>query len=210
MGLDWNPGNKPKPGFEREFVDLFYALQGDPSPERTRQEARFREISISAFETLGAPRVGFDSRADAWALEALQRARQPKPESEWLASLKGFYVLDLVPPCHGLPRYSNGSPGGYVERFSFRAQFLADSEEIIGPELLEQAYESKLPPVFERYGLALLEKFRLFVATRKLDPAKLESSEDPESDEFRADVTREAGRWCLFWSRKGHILDAYW
>jgi hypothetical protein len=50
-----------------------------------------------------------------------------------------------VPPCDGLPRYTNGSPGGYVERYSFRAQFLQDCEEELGDDLLATAYESKLP-----------------------------------------------------------------
>jgi hypothetical protein len=51
MGLDWNPGNKAKPGHEAEDAPL----------------ERYHEISITAFETLGAPIVGRDAAADAWA-----------------------------------------------------------------------------------------------------------------------------------------------
>ena len=43
---------------------------------------------------------------------------------EWVESLEGMYVVPLVAPCDGVPRYSNGTVAGYVEPFSFRAQFL--------------------------------------------------------------------------------------
>lgn len=209
MGLDWNPGNKPKPGFEKEFERLFYVLQKERTFFRRRRTARFQEISISAFETLNAPQVGHSSEADAWALEQYRNEPRAVSQEVWLQQLTGFYVVDLVPPCDGVPRFSNGSPGGYVEPFSFRAQFLTDCEYIIGSELLGSAYQSKLPVEFRSYGEALLDKFHGFVQERGLDPANL-ASDDPESAAFHADVVGSAARWCLFWSRHGHILDADW
>lgn len=209
MGLDWNPGNKPKPGHEIEFERLFHALQKKNSWWRKRKEDRFFAISTTAFDTLNTPRVGFSPAADAWALEIYRSEPREIPENVWLEKLYGFYVLDLVPACDGIPRYSNGSPGGYVERYSFRAQFLRDCEYIIGTELLDAGYSSKLAPQFKAHGEALMRKFEEFVAERGFDPSNLDSN-DPESPVFHADVVGAAARWCLFWANRGHILHSYW
>jgi hypothetical protein len=134
-------------------------------------------------------------------------------------------VLPLVPPCDGLPPYSNGSPGGYVEQFSFRAQFLRDCADDIGEELLSSAYESKLPGDLLDYGRELLARAEDLARRHGLDPLnlvtpdELPSLEDlmagklppptPWSVEHRVDVAHSAGRWCVFWGERGHILDAY-
>lgn len=38
MGLDWSPGNKPKPGCAAEFVRLFHALQDSSTWWRKRKK----------------------------------------------------------------------------------------------------------------------------------------------------------------------------
>ena len=158
MGLDWIPGPKPRPGCEEEFLRLWRALKLDQPADRESKVARFGEITIPAFETLKAPRVGFDSAADSWAHDAFsRRSDKSLTQDAFVAGLHGFYVLELVPRCDGLPRYTNGSPGGYVEAYSFRGQFLTDCTEIIGPELLAQAYHSKLPEDTKRYATSLLD-----------------------------------------------------
>src|SRR5262245_31792531 len=122
MGLDWLPGNRAKPGFEAEFVDLFHRINAPGSAGAgDGLLERFHEISITAFDTLGAPRVGHDPEADEWARQRYRVLTDAEEsEAEFLARLEGFAVLPLVPPCDGLPAYSNGSPGGYVEAFTFR------------------------------------------------------------------------------------------
>lgn len=209
MGLDWNPGHKPKPGHEAEFERLFHELGKKKIWWRERKQKRFNEISITAFETLNAPRVGTSPDADDWALEIYRR--EPRDESvlAWLDKLRGFYVLDLVEACDGIPRYSNGTPGGYVERYSFRAEFLSDCEYVIGPDLLEASYVSKLPPEFLTYGEALKQKAAEFVTSRGVGPFHPES-DDPDGPASHADIVGAAARWCLFWASRGHFLDAYW
>lgn len=211
MGLDWNPGNKPKPGYEEEFDRLFRQLEN--VPERTEQESllqRFRDISISAFETLNTPRVGYSEAADAWAREAYRERSPDCTEQEWLQRLQGFYVLPLVPKCDGIPRYSNGDPGGYVEPYSFRAQFLVlDCEEIIGPRLVEQAYGSKLSREMLAYGNELITKAEEFARRNHIDLEHLDI-DDYDGIDVKVDVVLAAGRWCRFWAERGHILDAYW
>jgi hypothetical protein len=225
VGLDWNPGNKAKPGFEAEFRDIFLRIRAREGENRSALVERFHEISTTAFETLGAPVVGRDPEADAWARQLRIDIDSEESEEDFLAGLNGFAVLPLVPPCDGLPPYSNGSPGGYVEAYAFRAQFLHDCEEDIGSELIASAYESKLPDELMVYGRQLLDKAEALAARHGLDPRDLVIPDEiPTVDEFvagkraptrwsvehRIDVVHSAGRWCVFWAERGHILDAYW
>ena len=147
MGLDWNPGPKAKPGYKLEFEDLWRKLHARSCFLRGRKVKRFGEITITAFDTLATPRVGFDDAATEWAMKVFpDRKDKSLTEQVFLERMRGFYVLDLVPPCDGLPSYTNGHAGGYVERYSFRAQFLTlDCTDVVGQELIDGAYESKLP-----------------------------------------------------------------
>lgn len=213
MGLDWNPGPKPKPGCEAEYLDLYRILdETRDEAERERLIERFTEISITAFETLKTPRVGHDNAATTWIRERYDEQDRGMSPEEWVNRFEGFYVLPLVPECDGLPLYTNGYPGGYVEAYAFRAQFLRDCEDIIGEDLLNEGFESKLPDELVRYGNALIGKAEAHAAANGIDIGKLdrEPPEDPDSDDFRVHVVMSAGRWCLFWAGQGHFLEAYW
>ncbi len=210
MGLDWNPGPKAKEGFEREFLELWRKLHSKSCFWRQKKVARFKEITSEAFSTIAAPRVGRDRNADDWV-----RAQYPKrvdktlSEDTWLERFQGFYVVDLVPPCDGITRYTNGSAGGYVERFSFRGQFLKDCTDILGSEILESAWVSKLPADTKTYGDQLTDCARNYARREGIDLAGVVSPEDPDSKEFHLDVVLAAGRWCRFWAERGHWLEAY-
>jgi len=211
MGLDWNPGPKPQPGSEDEFRRLWRRLHSKWCWNRSAKLERFEELTIAAFETLKTPRVGVDQRANEWAREAFTaRVDKNVSEEDFNQQIKDFYVLDLVPPCDGLPRYTNGYAGGYVEKYSFRGQFLIDCHEIIGRDLLNQAYHSKLPDDTARYADALLGRAAAFATENSIDATKSFHAEDPDSIEYRLDVVLSAGRWCRFWSERGHWLEAYW
>jgi hypothetical protein len=225
MGLDWNPLGKPKPGHEAEFERLFYQLVDLPrrdgttdnvfnllTPEnRETIEARWYEIQISPFETVQAPRVGFDPHADAWARQKYAEQEAPdKSEAEFLAGLQGYYVVALAPPCDGLPLYSNG-PLGYVELFSFRAQFLTDCSDIIAEELLTQCWGSCLAPDLAALGAELREAAIAFARPRGL--LHLEKVYDLDADEgtpeSQAHILFSAAKWAAYWSSRGHGMDAY-
>ncbi len=214
MGLDWNPGNRPRPGSETEFRRLADGIREQRIKEGSPDHNRFFEISISAHETLQVPRVGSDSRADEWIRRKYhQQLQQQMSEAEWVQRFQGFYVVELVPPCDGVPRYSNGSPGGYVEPFSFRAQFLRDCESFVPARLLEAAYESKLPVDTINYGRELLAAGEAFARENGLDPQNCQASNadvNGETLRLQADIVLSAGRWCVFWGERGHMLDAYW
>lgn len=212
MGLDWNPGPKPKPGHEEEFRELWHKLDARSCFFRQAKVKRFHEITTTAFETLGTPRVGFDAAATEWARRDAFANRKDKSLSEdvFVEQMRGFYVLDLVAPCDGLPRYTNGHAGGYVERYSFRAQFLRlDCADVIGTELLNSAYKSKLPEDTILYGGSLLDRARQYAASRSIDLADVHFIEEEESPISKLDIVLAAARWCRFLGERGHWLEAY-
>lgn len=230
MGLDWNPGNKPKSGFETEFRDLVVALAGDKlgsqdrprfvdtlrtgllkSLKRRRSDAvlfaRYNEISISAFETLNAPRVGFDARADAWARQMHRQRNIATPLDEGLLQMRGFYVVELAEPCDGIPLYSNGR-AGYVERFSFRADFLKTCISVIGNELLEEAYTIKFAPELLAYANRLQTAASDFASSSGVAIPTV-APVDPDTVESQLHIVDAAARWCRFWAERAHLLEPY-
>ncbi|HEX6732180.1 MAG TPA: hypothetical protein VF074_19330, partial [Pyrinomonadaceae bacterium] len=95
------------------------------------------------------------AEADAWVRKRYQEMEPPKPsESEFMQEMQGYCVLALAPPCDGFPYYSNWT-AGYVERFSFRAQFLGYCEDIIPEATFAKCYESCLAPAFALLGQEL-------------------------------------------------------
>lgn len=205
MGLDWNPGNKPKPGHEDEFDDLFKLLTS--GEEEQFLVDRFHKITISAYETLEAPQVGIHPEATEWARRQYVEQAPDMSEEAWLLELDEFYVLDLVPPCDGLPKYTNG-PAGYVENFSFRAQFLKECVEIVGTVLLEKAHETRNAAETVEFGRFLIEKAENHAKHRSVDISTLHDCQAGSMEE-KLDIVLSAGRWCLFWGQRGHPMEAY-
>jgi hypothetical protein len=77
MGLDWNPTPRAKPGSEAKFERLMgIDLDEIDDVDREATIARIHAISETPFETIGAPRVGYDPRADSgWLSAYVRRAR---------------------------------------------------------------------------------------------------------------------------------------
>ena len=209
MGLDWNPLARPRDDHEEEFIRLFRTLEdGGADGDREKTLERFRAISQPPFELLGAPRVGFDAAADEWLRASLEEAGKLDDLAEAQEAMKGYHVLDLLPPCDGFPIYTHYGHYDGLDRYSFRAKFLDDVEEVIGPELHERAYQRMLARKLEEYGSQLMAAARTFVASRGIaEPA--EPSEDFGSDESRAHILFSAARWCLYWAARGHGLDPW-
>jgi hypothetical protein len=229
VGLDWNPLARPRPGFEGEFERLLTEIEGGTvarhglgaflSPrklteaELEERRARFREISEPPFATLGAPRVGFDEAADAWLRGRLEEAGKIADLELAQEKMHGYYVLDLLPPCDGFALYTHNGLYEGVDRCSFRAKFLEDAESIIGPALLERAYDRMLARDLAAYADALDAAVRPW-ATRAGVLHVEHASDAPEYGEdsaaSQADILFSAIRWCRFWSARGHGLDPWW
>ncbi|MBE9551900.1 MAG: hypothetical protein IMF05_00410 [Proteobacteria bacterium] len=225
--MDWLPGSKPKPGHEEECEAIILALveeshsekkgligrlfsrKSEKEVDREALTERFHEISIPAYEALDAPRVGYAEAANEWAREKRTEHYPDVPEEEWLKHHHGYYVLDLAPPCDGLPRYTN-APMGYVEAYSFRAKFLEDCTDAIGDELFARGYGRMTAPELAAYGRELMACGEFWAAEHGIDIGAMNPERedfDLESPEGKVDIILSAGRWCVFWGERGYILD---
>jgi hypothetical protein len=229
MGLDWNPLGKPRPGFEQEF----YALLGQlTKPERWVQPShilhttapadqdsdalleRLFEVQISPYETLGAPRVGRDPEADVWIRSKYEGApNKPPTIDEWVQQFQGYYAIELVRENDGLPPYSNAPLGGEWERWSFRAKFLDDCEDVLGEALFHEAWGHHTATQLADYGERLMRcvsayatanDVRHVLRSRWLDKADAARAELELGPLHKAHVIASAARWAAYWSSHGH------
>ena len=213
MGLDLIVEGRAKPGYEQEWRQL---LERSFKEEElsSADASRFKEISIPGYERIGAPRVGYDSAANEWILEA----RKPTSSEERAAVLKefeGYYVVRLV-KCDGVPEYSNGGAYDGADETSFRGSFLNDCEDVLGKALLEDAWNHKFPNEAVEYGKALLatadsaergdqNSKRVSLLSRFGLRKKRESV--PLVNQL--EIVRAAGRWYVFWGERGHAIRAW-
>lgn len=221
MGLDWTPMSRPLAGHEQEFEKAFNELAGRElihrsgilgwlkgktltRHERAERIERLREISEAPYETLGAPRVGYDEEADQW-LRAKMRAKMEEGASfeDVRRKMHGCYVLDLLPPCDGLPQYSNYGEYEGIDRCSFRAQFLVVIE-------LDEwlAYEKMLAHDLLDYADELLTAAERFAESHglELDDERANVFDSPEGE---LEIILAASRWCKFWGERGHGLETW-
>ena len=232
MGLDWNPLDRPKPGHEAEYQQLFHfffpdAVDADGRPYRrkpkrvalTDDEAnrRWQAITVDAHSILGAPMFGRDRAADDYARQRYREMKHvSETEEEFLASLKGAYAMALAPPCDGIPHYSNGGAGALYT--SFRAQFIAiDCPKIVGARLLERCYRTCQAPGLAALGKAIAEKAKAYAAKHRVlrvrDLDRLDepmANDAPPTPARRAHILFWAARWCAFWSKRGFGMEADW
>jgi hypothetical protein len=213
MGLDWNPLSRPKPGSEEEFERLLAVdLDQLGDAEREASIARFQEISDAPYETLGAPRVGFDAEANEWLRERLREQKRETQFANTVDQMRGYYVLDLLPESPGLPMYGSEGYEG-VDRYTFRAKFLDDAQGIIGDELYQRAWERMNADTLHAYGESLLEAGRQFAREHGLEALEHQReppTDDDSSPEWRVHIVFSAAAWCLWWSARGHGLEPYW
>jgi hypothetical protein len=202
--LVWLPGNAPKPGFEEQFTRIIELTQANPERDHTLLWNRFEEVSISPFETLAVPRVGFDERATAWAIAQHATLGDGVPLEEWLIEHAGHFVCELLPPCDGVPLGALTSGP-----LSFRAALLTGCEEIIGADRLAAAVTPQLAPQLLVYGVGLRNAAiefaeRLGIPIPPPPPAEFDPNVDDSPTKVR--IVLAAARWCTFWADRGHMV----
>jgi len=170
-------------------------------------------MSVSAPRGLALMRVGFDAAADAWIIEA-QKPQTPEAAAATLRQFAGYYVLRLV-KCDGVPTYSKGGLYDGIDETNFRGDFLKICRDVIDKQLLEAAWEHKLPEAAIAYGRALLaaadaaEKSPRDAHRNLLSRLGLVKSAEPTPLSEQLDIVRAAGRWFVFWGERGHPIRAY-
>jgi len=205
MGLDNKVLQAPKPGHEEEFNQLF---DNYIRPRSTDQKVvdRYMEISTPAFQTLDAPRVGNSKEADEWMLQHYEHNKEENESKEqFLQRWEGYYALELVKNCDGIPKYRTFEG----EAYNFRGQFLRKMEEELG-ELIHKAYKYLNAKELITYGEELMEFADSYAKKHGTEHVKGDASEDySELHESKTHLVKNFGRWCLFWGKKGHGMEPY-
>ena len=218
MGLDLMPIGRPKPGHEAEWARLMETLYTD-KPESDKAANRRIAISVAPYQDVGAPRVGYDAAATAWALTKNRDGK--KSDKKFLKEFHGYYAVELVTgKVDGAPRFTHG--GVYVRDIgvdytSFRGAFFLDCEDLLGERMLVRAYTPMMrPEAAIRYGKSLIRLVEKSIAERPWSPKRAARAwQKPSSPEGgltydqKIDVLSAAGRWYIFWGSKGHPIWAY-
>jgi hypothetical protein len=213
MGLDLVVEGCAKPGHEQEWHKLLKRAFADEELSEANVK-RFQDISIAGYERIGAPRVGYDESANEWILKA-RNAKTPEEAAAVLKEFEGYYVVRLI-QCDGVPRYSSGGLYERADETSFRGAFLEGCKDVLGKNLLRKAWDHKFPEGAVAYGEALLAAADAAEARRGPKRQRsffarlgLVKEAEPVAIEEQLDIVRAAGRWFIFWGKRGHPIRAW-
>lgn len=221
MGLDMRPMGKPKPGYEGLYQQLFAILQGTEKQSREFLEKLHREralsqdellehwyaIQIPTYETIGAPQVGRDAAANEWITKMYAQTDQQMTEEEFIKEYEGYYVIELAAEEDGVPIYRAMEQDENV----FRGQFLTDCIDLVGKELVQEAWETKLAPATLDYGQRLMAAADAIAKEHGLEYLKTQRippDTDEESLESKLHILFSAAKWLIFYGRNGHGYEA--
>ena len=211
MGLDMRPLSKPKAGKEQRFYELYSLIPSENlSPDQREQllEEWFA-LGIPSYETIKAPQVGRDAQADAWLRGQYDADDNPDkpPFDEVYQDYQGYYVIELAPEQDSVPVYRAFGKDENV----FRGQFLADCQELIGEDLLNEAWSNHLAEEAVDYAQRLLAAVTPIAQQHGLEYLKdqYEPPEaEPESLESQLHIVYSLARWLIFYGSRGHGYEA--
>jgi len=211
MGLDMRPLSKPKAGKEQRFYELYSLIPSENlSPDQREQllEEWFA-LGIPSYETIKAPQVGRDAQADAWLRGQYDADDNPDkpPFDEVYQDYQGYYVIELAPEQDSVPVYRAFGQDENV----FRGQFLADCHELIGEDLLNEAWSNHLAEEAVDYAHRLIAAVTPAAQQHGLEYLKdqYEPPEaEPESLESQLHIVYSLARWLIFYGSRGHGYEA--
>jgi len=223
MGLDMRAMGKPKPGFEKRFAEIFHMistnnipkpslwdkLKGKKVPTKDELLNEWFAIQIPTYETIKAPMVGRDSEAEQWLKEKYGELEQKPAYEEFLKEHQGFYVIPLAKEQDGVPCYIAFGQDDNV----FRGQFLTDCVDIIGEELVNEAWETKLAAQTLDYGLRLMavaDKIAKESELEYLKDQRMPPDVDEDTLESKLHIIYSLAKWLIFYGKNGHGYEAYY
>ena len=211
MGLDMRPLSKPKAGKEQRFYELYSLIPSENlSPDQREQLLKeWFALGIPSYETIKAPQVGRDAQADAWLREQYDADDNPDkpPFDEVYQDYQGYYVIELATEQDSVPVYRAFGQDENV----FRGQFLADCQELIGEDLLNEAWSNHLAEEAVDYAHRLIAAVTPAAQQHGLEYLKdqYEPPEaEPESLESQLHIVYSLARWLIFYGSRGHGYEA--
>jgi hypothetical protein len=221
MGLDLRPMGKPNPGFEKRFLEIFQMVSQDkipqpsifdklkgkklPSKDELLQE--WFASQIQTYETIKAPRVGRDKEADDWIKSKYNELEHKPPLEDFLKEHSDYYVIELAKEQDGVPVYIAMGQDENV----FRGQFLSDCVDIIGENLVNEAWETKLANETLDYGNRLMTVADKIAKEKNLEYLKsqrLPPDTDEDSIESKLHIVFSLAKWLIFYGKNGHGYEA--
>ncbi|MEP1490313.1 MAG: hypothetical protein ABJK28_17975 [Algibacter sp.] len=221
MGLDMRPMGKPKKGFEKRFREIFEMIESNNIPKpslldkikgkkvHTKDELiqEWFENQIPTYETIKAPMVGKDERANLWIKEKYDVLEEKPPLKEFLNEHQGYYVIELAEEQDGVPVYISMGQDENV----FRGEFLTDCTNLIGEELVSEAWGTKLADETLNYGNRLMVIGNEISKEHNLEYLK-EQRMPPEADEdsieSKLHIIFSLAKWLTFYGKNGHGYEA--
>jgi len=215
------PMGKPKPGFEKRFLEIFKIisenkirkptiiekLKGIKYPTEEELLEEWFANQIPSYETIKAPKVGRDKKADLWIREKYEELEEKPPLNEFLKEYEGYYVIELAKEEDGVPCYMSH----IQDRNVFRGQFLEDCIDLIGKELVEEAWETKLADETLDYGNRLMSIADRIAKKNNVEYLK-EQVNPPETDEdsieWKLHIVFSLAKWLIFYGKNGHGYEA--
>ncbi len=221
MGLDMRPMGKPKPGFEKRFVDIFEMVTKDKIPQPsfldklkgkkypTKDELlqEWFANQIPTYETIKAPRVGRDKEADEWITNKYNELEQKPPLEQFLKEHEGYYVIELAKEQDGVPVYIAMGQDENV----FRGQFLQDCIDLIGEDLVNEAWETKQADEALDYGnrlMAVADSLAKEHSLEYLKTQRLPPETDEDTIESKLHIVYSVAKWLIFYGKNGHGYEA--
>ena len=221
MGLDMRPMGKPKKGFEKRYVEIFELifqnkvpkptmvdkLKGRKNPTKEELLQEWFENQISTYETIKAPRVGYDKNADEWMKNKYEKLEQKPPLEEFLKGNEGYYVIELAEEQDGVPVYVAMGQDENV----FRGEFLRDCKDIIGEDLVNEAWNTKLANDTLDYGNRLMTVADKLAKEYNLEYLKSQRycpNSDENTIESKLHIVYSLAKWLIFYGKNGHGYEA--
>lgn len=212
MGLDLCVEGRAIPGHETEWESLIHRFFAEEDISEAEHE-RFQSICQPAYESLGAPRVGTDTIADDWI--AGQMADRMTREQA-IAEYHGYHAIALL-ESDGLPKFTHAGLYEGVDETSFRGKFLESCTLVLTKQMIDDAWNHRMPHEAVTYGQKLLAAATDARNGKTLTPRKRSilsrifgTSPDILPLDEQLDIVETAGRWFVFWGNQGHPILAYY
>lgn len=222
MGLDMIPMGKPKQGFEQRYHQIYRIIKGKEKQkisfiDRLKGKKLLSEdellkewfdIQIASYDTIKAPRVGRDKEANDWIKQKYRESDNKLSEEDFIKDYEGYYVIELAKELDGIPVYASMEQ----DRNVFRGEFMQDCIDLIGEDLVNEAWYTKLAGDALDYGNRLMSAADKIAKDNKLQYLK-EQRMPPETDEnsieSKLHIVYSLARWLIFYGKNGHGYEAY-
>lgn len=217
MGLDMRPMGKPKHAFEKRSVDIFAMVSKDKIPQTSifdklkgkklpTKDELLQELFVgqdNTYETIKAPRVGQDKEADDWIRNKYDDLELMPSLDEFLKEHNNYYVIQLAKELDGVPVYIAMGQDENV----FRGQFLSECVDLIGKDLVNEAWGSKLADDTLDCGNRLMSVADKLAKEKNLEHLKsqrLPPDTDEDSIESKLHIVFSLAKGLVFYGKNGH------